>query len=68
MRETGAKVILWWLLGIFATLFCSGAGWWAQDTNNKLSVTSDKVIILETKFSYIENSLARIERKLGTNP
>ncbi len=68
MREAGAKAIIWWLLVGFATLFCTGAGWWAQDINQKVSITSDKVIVLQTKFSYIEDSLGRIERKLGTSP
>lgn len=57
-RNGDMKRIVWWIMGIIASVWVAGATGWAYEINEKVS----RVLALEAKVTSIDHSLSNISR------
>jgi hypothetical protein len=60
----GTGKIIWWLMGILATLLTGSASAWLSSMHTLTRVHGEKIAVLEVQLDMQRQQLERIDRKL----
>jgi hypothetical protein len=60
----GNNKLLWWLMGILATLITGGASAWLGSIHSLTRIHGEKIAVLESEIGAQRHQLDRIDQKL----